>query len=182
MPIHRRLTEHAHLPLRKFSVVGLLSFDGRQIPICEGDTIASALYASGVNVFSRSFKYHRPRGLYDVDSGSGTITLRTTVGGSDRIFSLTIDPSSGDVYGIDPLSDKLITIDVDTGVVTTVGFISGIFDVIADITFHADGTMWALDRNPPQSLYKIALGALTATPQGNPHVARSGLTWLGNTL
>jgi sarcosine oxidase subunit alpha len=28
-----------------------------------GDTIASALAASGVHVFSRSFKYHRPRGL-----------------------------------------------------------------------------------------------------------------------
>ena len=29
----------------------------------EGDTVASALYASGVSTFSRSFKYHRPRGL-----------------------------------------------------------------------------------------------------------------------
>ena len=28
-----------------------------------GDTVASALYADGVRVFSRSFKYHRPRGL-----------------------------------------------------------------------------------------------------------------------
>ena len=28
-----------------------------------GDTIGSALYASGQRVFSRSFKYHRPRGL-----------------------------------------------------------------------------------------------------------------------
>jgi sarcosine oxidase subunit alpha len=29
----------------------------------EGDTIASALIASGEMVFSRSFKYHRPRGV-----------------------------------------------------------------------------------------------------------------------
>lgn len=28
-----------------------------------GDTIGSALYAAGRRVFSRSFKYHRPRGL-----------------------------------------------------------------------------------------------------------------------
>ena len=28
-----------------------------------GDMIGSALYASGRRVFSRSFKYHRPRGL-----------------------------------------------------------------------------------------------------------------------
>lgn len=32
-----------------------------------GDTIATALYANGVRVFSRSLKYHRPRGLYSLD-------------------------------------------------------------------------------------------------------------------
>ncbi len=39
------------------------TFDGRHYAGYEGDTIASALAASGVQVFSRSFKYHRPRGL-----------------------------------------------------------------------------------------------------------------------
>ena len=39
------------------------SFEGTPILAYQGDTIASALYASGVRVFSRSFKYHRPRGL-----------------------------------------------------------------------------------------------------------------------
>ena len=38
-------------------------FDGRAVPAFQGDTIASALYAGGQRVFSRSFKYHRPRGL-----------------------------------------------------------------------------------------------------------------------
>jgi sarcosine oxidase subunit alpha len=32
-----------------------------------GDTIATALYASGVRIYSRSLKYHRPRGLYSLD-------------------------------------------------------------------------------------------------------------------
>lgn len=44
-------------------------FEGKEIRAYEGDTIASALYASGVRVFARSFKYHRPRGLLCV-SGS----------------------------------------------------------------------------------------------------------------
>ncbi|MBW2635239.1 MAG: (2Fe-2S)-binding protein, partial [Deltaproteobacteria bacterium] len=30
----------------------------------KGDTIASALFANGIRIFSRSLKYHRPRGLY----------------------------------------------------------------------------------------------------------------------
>ena len=32
-----------------------------------GDTIATALYANGMRIFSRSLKYHRPRGLYSLD-------------------------------------------------------------------------------------------------------------------
>ena len=32
-----------------------------------GDTIATLLYANGVRIFSRSLKYHRPRGLYSLD-------------------------------------------------------------------------------------------------------------------
>ncbi|HSG15005.1 MAG TPA: 2Fe-2S iron-sulfur cluster-binding protein [Anaerolineae bacterium] len=39
------------------------SFDGQTCHAHPGDTIASALAAAGVKVFSRSFKYHRPRGL-----------------------------------------------------------------------------------------------------------------------
>jgi sarcosine oxidase subunit alpha len=39
------------------------SWNGRPVPAYGDDTIASALAATGVRVFSRSFKYHRPRGL-----------------------------------------------------------------------------------------------------------------------
>jgi sarcosine oxidase subunit alpha len=39
------------------------SWNGRAFPAYEGDTIISALAASGERVFSRSMKYHRPRGL-----------------------------------------------------------------------------------------------------------------------
>ena len=43
------------------------TFDRRSYTGYEGDTIASALYRAGVRVFSRSFKYHRPRGLLCVN-------------------------------------------------------------------------------------------------------------------
>lgn len=39
------------------------SFNGWEIDTEPGDTIASALYRKGQRIFSRSFKYHRPRGL-----------------------------------------------------------------------------------------------------------------------
>ncbi len=38
-------------------------FEGRRYEGFAGDTIASALAANGVKVLSRSFKYHRPRGI-----------------------------------------------------------------------------------------------------------------------
>jgi sarcosine oxidase subunit alpha len=58
------------------------TFDGKPASGYEGDTIVSALYAEGRRVFSRSFKYHRPRGeicgcgqcansLVDVDGAPG---------------------------------------------------------------------------------------------------------------
>ena len=39
------------------------TFDGKAYTGHPGDTLASALLASGVTLFGRSFKYHRPRGL-----------------------------------------------------------------------------------------------------------------------
>ncbi len=40
------------------------TFDGRAVEGFAGDTIASALLASGRQVVARSFKYHRPRGIW----------------------------------------------------------------------------------------------------------------------
>jgi len=39
-------------------------FDGKEYVGYAGDTLASALLANGVRVTGRSFKYHRPRGLF----------------------------------------------------------------------------------------------------------------------
>jgi sarcosine oxidase subunit alpha len=44
-----------------------LNYRGKRFRAMEGDTIATALYANGVRIFSRSLKYHRPRGLYSLD-------------------------------------------------------------------------------------------------------------------
>lgn len=41
-----------------------MRFDGRAVPVQDGDTIASALHREGILEISRSLKYHRPRGLY----------------------------------------------------------------------------------------------------------------------
>jgi sarcosine oxidase subunit alpha len=42
------------------------TFEGRPITAVEGQSIGAALYAAGQRIFTRSFKYHRPRGLFCV--------------------------------------------------------------------------------------------------------------------
>jgi sarcosine oxidase subunit alpha len=50
------------------------TFDGRLHSGFEGDVIASALYAEGRTLLSRSFKYHRPRGVLTM-SGQDANTI-----------------------------------------------------------------------------------------------------------
>ncbi|MCC7352567.1 MAG: (2Fe-2S)-binding protein [Anaerolineae bacterium] len=40
------------------------AFNGKKYPAFVGDTIAGALWAAGVRMLGRSFKYHRPRGAF----------------------------------------------------------------------------------------------------------------------
>jgi sarcosine oxidase subunit alpha len=47
------------------------SWQGMPMKGLKGDTVASALFANGVRIVSRSLKYHRPRGLYSLDGESG---------------------------------------------------------------------------------------------------------------
>ena len=39
-------------------------FDGKTYSAYEGDTVASALLRNNIRLIGRSFKYHRPRGIY----------------------------------------------------------------------------------------------------------------------
>jgi sarcosine oxidase, subunit alpha len=53
------------------------TFDGQAYTGFEGDTLASALLASGVSCIARSWKYHRPRGLLaaGVEEPNGLVQL-----------------------------------------------------------------------------------------------------------
>ncbi len=69
----------APLELIDRSKVIEFEFNGRPVRAYEGDTVGSALYASGVRIFSRSFKFHRVRGMLCV-SGSCPNCLMTVDG------------------------------------------------------------------------------------------------------
>ncbi|MEL7097495.1 MAG: 2Fe-2S iron-sulfur cluster-binding protein [Pseudomonadota bacterium] len=58
-------------------------FDGRSYTGFAGDTLASALMASGVRVLGRSFKYHRPRGLWGAWSDDANAIMNVSLGASE---------------------------------------------------------------------------------------------------
>jgi len=52
------------------------TWNGKKMKGFEGDTIASALLANGESLFSRSLKYHRPRGVLTHDFWDPNITVQ----------------------------------------------------------------------------------------------------------
>ncbi len=58
------------------------SFDGQKRQGFHGDSLASALLANGVDLVGRSFKYHRPRGLFG--AGAEEPNALVTLGTGDR--------------------------------------------------------------------------------------------------
>ena len=90
------------------------SFAGRPLGGYEGDTVASALWGAGVRVFGRSFEYHRPRGLYDLE-GEGASQLVSIDGIPNRSAGTTLLRSgmtiaAQNVRG-DPRSDRYAALD-----------------------------------------------------------------------
>ena len=69
------------------------SFEGRQYDGYKGDTIASALYANGRRVLSRSFKYHRPRGALTMAGQDGNTQVQ--IGGEPNALADKIEITPG---------------------------------------------------------------------------------------
>src|SRR5262245_64925210 len=82
------------------------TFDGKKFSGYAGDTIGSALQASGRQVLSRSFKYHRPRGLFccagqcpnclvEVDGWPGVRACTEPVREGMKVKHMNASPSLG---------------------------------------------------------------------------------------
>lgn len=57
------------------------TFDGRTMRGHPGDTLASALLANGISTVARSFKYHRPRGIFSAGSEEPSAFVAVGSGG-----------------------------------------------------------------------------------------------------
>ena len=51
------------------------TFEGRRYTGLQGDTVSTALWANGVRVIGRSFKYHRPRGIFSLNDSDSNLMM-----------------------------------------------------------------------------------------------------------
>lgn len=93
-------------------------YNGEQLSGHPGDTLASALLANGVGVVGRSFKYHRPRGIYaaGIDDPNAMLAIRDGYGREPAL-------RAGQVVLTDGLEARSVT-----------GWPSPRFDLVAGFT------------------------------------------------
>jgi len=67
------------------------TFDGKPLTGFEGDTLASALLAHGQRLIGRSFKYHRPRGIYSAhaEEPNALVTIKENGGAEPNALATT---------------------------------------------------------------------------------------------
>ena len=74
-----------------------MRFDGRPLDGFDGDTLASALLAADARVVARSFKYHRPRGIYaaGAEEPNALVHLRRDARGEPNTRATMIEAYDG---------------------------------------------------------------------------------------
>lgn len=74
-----------------------ISFDGKPLTGCAGDTIAATLLAHGKHLVARSFKYHRPRGIMaaGVEEPNALLTLGEGALTEPNIAATVIESHAG---------------------------------------------------------------------------------------
>ena len=87
-----RLPRSEHELIDRDSVIDF-EFEGRQISAYKGDTVGSAVTAVGIDILSRSFKYHRPRGMLCAAGNCPNCLM--TVDGIPNVRSCTMQVQPG---------------------------------------------------------------------------------------
>lgn len=91
MTLDLRISDHPHLKIARGEAV-IFRFNGKSVAGYTGETIAAALYAGGLRIFSRSFKYHRPRSLFCLAGHCSHCLMRVDGIPNVRICRVLVQP------------------------------------------------------------------------------------------
>ncbi|ATU94934.1 sarcosine oxidase subunit alpha [Phyllobacterium zundukense] len=111
------------------------TFDGKSMQGCAGDTLASALLASGRQLVGRSFKYHRPRGI--LTTGAAEPNALVTVGTGGRTEPNTRATTQELYQGLEARSqNRWPSLDFD------IGAVNGLLSPFLSAGFYYKTFMW----------------------------------------
>ena len=111
-----RIEGHPILEFKKGPEVRF-TFNGKEVRGYAGEPVASALYANGEKIFSRSLKYHRSRGMFcaigkcsnclmEVNGAPNVRTCTTPLKGGMEVKTQHTWPSAA--YAVYSILDKLL--------------------------------------------------------------------------
>jgi hypothetical protein len=93
--------------------------------------------------------------LYSIDMQTGLATKIGPAGGFMGVESFTFDPGCKTLYGVDDVTDQLVTCDVQSGTCTAVGPL-GVDITDTGLAFGADGILYmSTDAPKPSKIYKL---------------------------
>jgi heterotetrameric sarcosine oxidase alpha subunit len=111
------------------------TFDGKPMQGFSGDTLASALLASGRQLVGRSFKYHRPRGI--LTTGAAEPNALVTVGSGGRTDPNTRATMQELYQGLEARSqNRWPSLDFD------IGAVNGLLSPFLSAGFYYKTFMW----------------------------------------
>lgn len=142
------------------------TFNGVEYSGFEGDTLASALIANGVDVVGRSFKYHRPRGFMaaGVEEPNGVVQLGEGARSTPNIKATTV-----------PLYDGLVAKSVNAwpNVNFDIGAVNDMMKRFIPAGFYYKTFMWPRwERFEPLIRRAAGLGRAPSKPDADVYETR----------
>jgi heterotetrameric sarcosine oxidase alpha subunit len=134
------------------------TFDGTPYEGHPGDTLASALLANGVHLVGRSFKYHRPRGIYAAgpEEPNALVRLRTGARAEPNSRATMVELFDGLVS---ESQNRWPSLGFD------VGAVAGLLSPIFPAGFYYKTFMWPAGKWPLYEKYIRKAAGLGAAPR-----------------
>lgn len=117
----------------------------------------------------------------DLTSPDYTVTSRSLQGPVVNMLDIAFDPTDGTLYGVDSRGDRLVTIDFNTGLVSTPFPVTPVMDDAGSLFFDSFGDLFAYGGPPgnngiQNTLYKVdkRSGEFTILTTGTRAIATDG--------
>ena len=153
----------------------------RSLALLAGIWLGGSAFAGNLIYFNDTGVGGTPRKFYGFDPTTGISTQLSVYAGPDRFYGLDRQPSTGQVFGIEPLTSKLYKINPNTGASTLVGGVTDVatgvlVNTVISIAFDpTTGILYGFNQASPFGLFTIDPNTAAANLVGVLGQQRRGL-------